>query len=82
MKISGDTSAAEDVYFLDISPALEAERYLMEHRWRLQRDRKLLDRFTALVKRQETFIFILDRQGRPVRQEPSYQLLEIMAAVA
>src|SRR3990167_9347916 len=62
--------------------ALEAEQYLMEHRWRLQREPKLLKRFTALVARQQVFIFISDARGRPVRQEPSYALLEIMAELA
>ena len=74
-----EAASTEDVYCMDITPALEAEQYLMEHRWRLQREPKLLERFKALVARQQVFIFISDARGRPVRQEPSYALLEIMA---
>lgn len=77
-----DATGTEDMYFLDISPVIEAEQYLMEHRWRLQRDRPLLDRFKALVAQQQVFIFLSDKNGRPVRQEPSMQLLEIMAELA
>ena len=75
-----EAASTEDVYCMDITPALEAEQYLMEHRWRLQREPKLLERFKALVARQQVFIFII--RGRPVRQEPSYALLEIMAELA
>lgn len=74
-----EATSTEDVYFLDISPALDAERFIMEHRWRLQRDRKLLDRFKALVAAQQVYIFLCDKNGRPVRQEPSIQLLDLMA---
>jgi hypothetical protein len=77
-----EAASTEDVYCMDITPALEAERYLMEHRWRLNREPKLLERFTALVARKQVFIFILDARGRPVRQEPSYPLIELMAELA
>lgn len=75
-------TSTEDVYCMDISPALEAEQFLMEHSWRLQRDRQLLDRFLTLLARQQVFIFLSDKNGRPVRQEPSMQLLELMAELA
>lgn len=77
-----EATSTEDVYCLDISPALEAEQFIIEHRWRLQRDRKLLDRFLALVAGQQVFIFLSDKNGRPVRQEPSYPMLELMAELA
>lgn len=75
-------TSTEDVTMLDITPAQEAQQFIIEHRWHLQRDAKLLQRFQALVARQQVFIFLHDKSGRPVRQEPSYQLLELMAELA
>lgn len=77
-----EAASTEDVYCLDIQPALEAERYLMEHRWRLNREPKLLQRLQALIAREQVYVFLLDARGRPVRQEPSYPLIELMADLA
>lgn len=73
--------STEDPVALDYAPAEEAIRYVIDHRERLARDPALFDRLNDIVREGRLYILLKDARGRPVRAEPSYPLLEIMAAL-
>jgi len=72
----------EDIKCVDRDPADDAEQFIAEHHWRLAREPKLLQRLMCLIVKRRAFIILRDAQGKPVRLEPSYPLLEIMAELA
>lgn len=73
--------STEDPVAVDYAPAEEAIRYVIDHRERLRRDPALFDRLNRMVQEGRLYILLKDHRGRPVRAEPSYPLLEIMAAL-
>lgn len=74
--------STEDPVALDYAPAEEAIRFVIDHRERLARNPHLFDKLNRLVRRNGLYILIRNEKGDPVRAEPSYPLLEIMAALS
>lgn len=74
-----EATSNADAVLLDYAPAEEAVRYLMDHREVLREHPRLFDSLNALIRSNGLYILIRDAHGQPVRAEPSFPLLQIMA---